>query len=189
MRNLIERKTPDGVDDPPACTHLPDTQQPVTRRAWLGALAAIAGGGALSVLAAERLWAAPLGRRLDRAPLMAYVYAAPSRTCCGKWVGHLERNGFAVTTEALDDVIPFKEKFGVPRELWSCHTALVDDYVIEGHVPADLIRRLRDDPRGIAGLSVPGMPCGAPGLEGPNPQKYQVMAFTKTGESFVFAER
>jgi len=85
--------------------------------------------------------------------------------------------------------VPFKEKYGVPRALWSCHTALVGNHVIEGHVPADLIRQVSRDKRDIAGLSVPGMPCGAPGIEGKNPQRYQVIAFTRSGETFVYAER
>ena len=190
MRNLIEQEAQAPVEVAPFFAPLAGTEQPLTRRAWLGALAAIAGGGVFSVLAAKRGWASPLAAPIQRAPgLEAYVYATPDRTCCNKWMTYLRRNAFAVTAEGLDDVVPFKEKYGVPRSLWSCHTALVGNHVIEGHVPADLIEQVERDTRDIAGLSVPGMPCGAPGLEGQNPQRYQVMAFTRSGETFVYAER
>lgn len=189
MRNPNEQKADAPVDDAPFCTPLINAEQPLTRRAWLGALAALAGGGALSALAAQRAWAEPLTARVTRLPAMAYVYATPNRTCCNKWCTHLEDHGFDVTTHDIADEVPFKEKFGVPRQLWSCHTALVGNLVIEGHVPADLIRKAQRETGDIAGLSVPGMPCGAPGLEGPNPETYQVIAFTKTGRTFVYATR
>jgi len=190
MRNLIEQEAKAPVDGPPFSTPLTGTEQPLTRRAWLGVLAALAGGGALSALAAKRSWASPLAAAVGRPPgLAAYVYATPNRTCCDKWMGYLRDNAFAVTAEGLDDVVPFKQKYGVPRSVWSCHTALVGNHVIEGHVPADLIEQVEHDKRDILGLSVPGMPCGAPGLEGPNPQRYQVIAFTRSGETFVYAER
>lgn len=189
MRNPIEQNADAPVDAAPFCTPLTTADHPLTRRAWLGALAAIAGGGALSALAARRAWTEPLVSRAGRLPEMAYVYATPNRTCCDKWCTHLEHNGFAVTNRDLADEVPFKEKFGVPRQLWSCHTALVGNLVIEGHVPADLIHKAQREGGDIAGLSVPGMPCGAPGLEGPNPETYQVIAFTKTGRTFVYAQR
>lgn len=190
MRNLIEQEARAPVDTAPFSIPPTVTEQPVTRRAWLGVLAALAGGGALSALAAKRSWASPLVAPLGRAPaLEAYVYATPNRTCCDKWMAHLRHNAFAVTAEGLDDVVPLKEKYGVPRSLWSCHTTLVGNHVIEGHVPADLIEQVLRDKRDIAGLSVPGMPCGAPGLEGQNPQRYEVIAFTRSGETFVYAER
>lgn len=190
MRNLIEHEAQAPVEVAPFFAPLAGTEQPLTRRAWLGALAAIAGGGAFSMLAAKRSWASPLAAPMQRAPgLTAYVYATPDRTCCNKWMTYLRRNAFTVTAEGLEDVVPFKEKYGVPRSLWSCHTALVGNHVIEGHVPADLIAQVERDTRDIAGLSVPGMPCGAPGLEGQNPQRYQVIAFTRSGETFVYAER
>ena len=166
-----------------------NTGQAVTRRRWLGALAGIAGGTALTALTGERLWASTGLARSRSAPVMAYVYSTPHLGCCEHWVAHLERNGFKVTTTSFDDLSLFKRNFGVPEKLWSCHTSLVDNFVIEGHVPADLIRRLREHPLDIAGLAVAGMPCGAPGLEGPNPQAYEVVAFRRSGETFPYAYR
>lgn len=104
---------------------------------------------------------------------------------------HLREHGFAVTERPEDDLAPVKRRLGVPSALESCHTALVEGYVIEGHVAADLIDRLlRERPR-IAGLAVPGMPVGSPGMETPGvkPERYQVFAFDREGRTTVFATR
>jgi hypothetical protein len=77
----------------------------------------------------------------------------------------------------------------VPEKLYSCHTAVVQGYVIEGHVPADLIHRLLKERPALAGLAVPGMPVGSPGMEGPNPQHYEVISFDKAGRTSVYARR
>ena len=82
-----------------------------------------------------------------------------------------------------------KIKNRVPDKLFSCHTALVQGYVIEGHVPADLIHRLLKEKPPILGLGVPGMPVGSPGMEGPNPQPYEVFTFDKQGRTTVYARR
>ena len=82
-----------------------------------------------------------------------------------------------------------KIKNNVPQKLYSCHTALVQGYVIEGHVPADLIHRLLKEKPPVAGLAVPGMPVGSPGMEGPNPQPYEVVTFDKEGKTSVYAKR
>ena len=87
------------------------------------------------------------------------------------------------------DVAAAKDRLKVPTELRACHTAVVDGYVIEGHVPADVIRQLlRDKPR-VEGLAVPGMPAGSPGMESPNPRPYDVLAFDSTGKTTVFAKK
>ena len=77
----------------------------------------------------------------------------------------------------------------MPERLYSCHTALVDGYVIEGHVPADLIKRLLKEKPPVVGLAVPGMPIGSPGMEGPNPQAYEIFTFDKDGRTTVYAKR
>jgi hypothetical protein len=105
------------------------------------------------------------------------VYRSPSCGCCGKWIEHLEANGFEVESHSLPDVRPVKRAKGVPAELGSCHTALVEGYVIEGHVPAEDIRRLLQERPPVLGLAVPEMPVGSPGMEGPNPEPYDVLAF------------
>jgi hypothetical protein len=106
-------------------------------------------------------------------------------------VGHLRSNGFEVTTEDVDALAPIKAKHGVPAKLEACHTALVDGYVIEGHVPADLIDRLLRERPAVVGLAVPGMPVGSPGMEaaGRSAERYQVLTFDRTGKTTVFASR
>lgn len=108
----------------------------------------------------------------------------PSCGCCGKWVAHLREAGFAVTvTEG--PVNPVKARLGVPRDLASCHTAQVGDYVIEGHVPAGAIKRLLLEKPQATGLAVPGMPVGSPGMEveGTEPDTYEVVLFGPAGRS------
>jgi len=106
-------------------------------------------------------------------------------------VGHLRRNGFAVTVENVEDLGPIKAKHGVPSALRACHTALVGGYVIEGHVPADLIVRLLRERPPVTGLAVPGMPAGSPGMDVPGSpaQPYQVLTFDRSGKTAVFASR
>jgi hypothetical protein len=106
-------------------------------------------------------------------------------------VGHLRASGYPVKEENVPDVTPVKQRYGVPERLRACHTALVEGYVIEGHVPADLIDRLlKERPRAV-GLAVPGMPAGSPGMESPGqkPEPYQVLIFDRSGKTEVFATR
>ena len=93
--------------------------------------------------------------------------------------------------EDLEDLTPIKQKLGVPRALQSCHTAVVEGYVIEGHVPADLIDRLLRERPSVVGLAVPGMPVGSPGMEAPGQgaERYQVLAFDQNGRPTVYASR
>lgn len=116
------------------------------------------------------------------------VYKTPTCGCCGKWVEKMQASGFNTTVTNLDDVGPIRAKNGLPPRLASCHTTLVGGYVIEGHVPAEDIKRLlRERPAGIAGLSAPGMPAGSPGMDVPNSPPYEVLAFDKAGKTRVFA--
>jgi hypothetical protein len=98
-------------------------------------------------------------------------------------------NGFEIRVSDVQDVSPFRRKHGVPTALSSCHTATVDGYTIEGHVPADIVRQLLKQQPRILGIAVPGMPMGSPGMEGPRKDKYDVIAFTKDGKTTVFASR
>jgi hypothetical protein len=104
---------------------------------------------------------------------------------------HLRANGFPVKIEDTEDLPSIKRKHAVPRDLQTCHTALVEGYVVEGHVPADLIDRLLRERPPIAGIAVPGMPVGSAGMETPGrtPERYQVMTFDRTGRTGVFANR
>ena len=115
------------------------------------------------------------------------VYKSPSCGCCGKWVDHLRRNGFRVSVTNVDDLDPVKKRAGVPYALESCHTAFVDGYVVEGHVPAENIHKILADRPKIIGLSVPGMPTGSPGMEGSDREHYKVYSFAAKGRSKVFA--
>jgi hypothetical protein len=106
-------------------------------------------------------------------------------------VDHLRDRGFSVKTENLQNLRPIKAKHRVPTDLEACHTALVGDYVVEGHVPADVVMRLlRERPR-ILGVALPGMPVGSPGMEVPgrSPQRYEVFSFDQRGKTGVFARR
>ena len=123
------------------------------------------------------------------APL-AVVYKSPTCGCCNNWVKHMQDSGFRVEAHDQDNVDAVKDQAGVPQAMRSCHTAKIGGYAIEGHVPADVIRQLlREHPSDVVGLAVPGMVTGSPGMEGPNPQHYDVIAFTKTGRTRVYASR
>jgi len=109
--------------------------------------------------------------------------------CCGAWASQARGAGFAATLIDEADLSAVKARLGVPADLASCHTALVDGYVIEGHVPFDQVRRLlRERPEGVAGLAVPGMPAGSPGMEVPDGRReaYQVVAFGSNGRRRVY---
>ncbi|MEE4304735.1 MAG: DUF411 domain-containing protein [Wenzhouxiangella sp.] len=115
------------------------------------------------------------------------VYHDPNCGCCGKWADHMRANGFAVEAVPTRDMNAIKLDLGVPRNLPSCHTAVVGDYVIEGHVPANDVKRLLAEQPDAAGLSVPGMPLGSPGMEmGDRRMAYDVIRFDEDGETSVF---
>ena len=106
-------------------------------------------------------------------------------------MGHLRTFGYFASIEDHSDLAPIKRQMGVPRSLESCHTAVVDGYVVEGHVPADLIDRLLRERPAVVGLAVPGMPVGSPGMESPGrpAERYQVLAFDRAGKITVYANR
>ena len=116
------------------------------------------------------------------------VYKSPSCSCCGAWVSHMHSAGFRGIVSDVPNLHPIKKKLGVAPDLWACHTAVIDGYVIEGHVPArEVIRLLNDRPKAI-GLAVPGMPIGSPGMEqGDRRDPFQVILFSST-DRLVFAE-
>lgn len=166
--------------------HRPQPARRFSRRAWIG----IALGGAGAVIVGERWWPRvrpPAVMTKDAIPVT--VYASPTCGCCHEWVKHLQSNGFHVTVQKLVDVTPIKRQFGVPQALWSCHTAMVHSYSLEGHVPADLVRRVLSERPEIAGLAVPGMPAGSPGMEGLRRDRYEVIAFTRAGATSTYAVR
>jgi len=115
------------------------------------------------------------------------VYKSPSCGCCGKWVEHMREAGYSVEGRQSQDLQPLKRQLGVDPQLQSCHTAVVDGYVIEGHVPAEDVERLLTERPDIRGLAVPGMPMGAPGMQGPRSDHYDVYAIDKTGRATLFS--
>ncbi len=134
---------------------------------------------ALLALAAVGTGAEPLSE--------VVIHKDPNCGCCGKWAEHLEANGFRVKTVMERDMQPVKDRFGVPQRLASCHTAKVGGYVIEGHVPASSIKRLLREKPAVAGLAVPGMPAGSPGMEVPGRKDpYDVVSFDRAGHSRVY---
>lgn len=131
------------------------------------------------------MWLAIVG-----APALAAdvtVYKSPTCGCCTGWVKHMEKNGFKVKTHDVEDVTPYKQRYGVSPSLASCHTAVVDGYVIEGHVPAGDIRRLLKERPKIAGLAVPGMPASSPGMDAPGNIPYDTLAIEKNGGTRIYA--
>ncbi len=145
----------------------------------------------LSVGAVAAAGTSVLASSADASALAAsmVVYKDPNCGCCAEWVKHVRAAGYQVTVRDTPDMASVKASFGVPSALQSCHTARVETYTIEGHVPADVISKLlRDKPAG-RGLAVPGMPMGSPGMEGSRRDAYNVMLFDKTGKSIVYASR
>ena len=117
------------------------------------------------------------------------VYKSPTCGCCANWVKHLQQHGFKTEVTETDSLAEIKAKNKIPERVQSCHTAVVDGYVIEGHVPAPDVQRLLKERPAVIGLAVPGMPIGSPGMEVPNmkPQSYDVIAFDKQGQLKVYA--
>jgi hypothetical protein len=119
------------------------------------------------------------------------VYKTATCGCCGGWVEHMRQAGFTVDARDLPsntELMRVKVDAGVPSAMTTCHTSLVDGYVVEGHVPADQVKRLLAERPDVAGIAVPGMPLGSPGMEGPGAQPYLVYSFDRQGGNAVFAE-
>jgi hypothetical protein len=119
------------------------------------------------------------------------VYKSPTCGCCGKWAKHLEDNGFKVKVveKEAKDINAVKQENRLPTELASCHTGVVGGYAIEGHVPADDIKKLLKEKPAIKGIAVPRMPAGSPGMESDKPESYDVMSYDAEGKTAVFSHR
>jgi hypothetical protein len=156
---------------------------PVTRRHWLG----LAGGTALVAAMSGR----NALRRTRATPAVTGIpltlHASAACECCHTWASHLSAQGFRVTKRVLANVDAIKDALGVPAALRSCHTAEVAGYVVEGHVPAGILRRFLQKQRTEIGLAAPGMPGGSPGLESTPKAPFDVMAFGRDGASRVYA--
>lgn len=130
----------------------------------------------------------PFAARAQPAAPLVEVWRSPACGCCGAWITHLQRNGFATKVNLVDDPSPFRAKAGIPAGLGSCHTGKVDGYALEGHVPAADVRRLLAAKPKAVGLAVPGMPMGSPGMEqGGVKQPYDVLLVREDGSTEVFS--
>ena len=150
-------------------------------------LASMVGGGTLLLAVAVAL----LGNTPATTGPAITVYKSPTCGCCALWVKHLEESGFVVSVTDTEALQAIKAEHGVGAHLASCHTALIDGYVVEGHVPADDIRSMLESRPDIVGLAVPGMIIGTPGMEvaGQPARPYQVLAFDREGRTAVYADR
>ena len=122
-------------------------------------------------------------------PARIMVYKNESCGCCKLWVQHLLDAGFEVRVQDVDNLGPIKDRVGIPPTMGSCHTGEVEGYFVEGHVPADDIRRLLKERPQARGLTVPGMPAGSPGMEVPSGKvdRYEVLLIAKDGKSSVYS--
>ena len=134
-------------------------------------------------------WLYSLAGVLLSGPVLAAsitVYKSESCGCCEDWVTHMEESGFEVKVVNGDNLGPVKAMAGVKPELASCHTGVIDGYVIEGHVPAADVQRLLKEKPAVRGLTIPGMPQSAPGMDIPG-SPYEVLSFDKQGNTAVFS--
>ncbi len=117
------------------------------------------------------------------------VYKQPECGCCGHWIDHVKAAGFRVSTRNKSDLTAIKRRYGIEPSLASCHTAVVEGYAVEGHVPADVMHRLLRERPAVTGIAVPGMPAGAPGMEGLVRERYNVVTFDRSGVTRIYATR
>ena len=144
---------------------------------------------AIGVVLAASIGLAAAAQQRQTGPVVE-VYKSPTCGCCSMWIEHMRTHGFTVKSTDLGDMTKVKAKYGVPDQVQSCHTGVVEGYVLEGHVPAADVQRLLKEKPAVVGLAVPGMPVGSPGMETPyvKADKYDVVAFDKKGGTRVFAK-
>jgi hypothetical protein len=151
----------------------------LSRRAFLVRAAALTGVG---VLAARPAGAMPPATRIT-------VYKDPNCGCCSAWNTAMQKAGFAVDVRDTPGIASVKSSLGVPQDLASCHTGVAGGYLFEGHVPPDLVAKVLRERPALVGLFVPGMPAGSPGMEGPSPERYDVVALGRDQRRSVYATR
>jgi hypothetical protein len=153
--------------------------QPLSRRAFVAQSSALAG---IIALLASKAEAAPPGTRIT-------VYKDPNCGCCRNWAEAMKKTGFVIDTRDTPNLAAVKTSLGVPDALASCHTGVVGGYLFEGHVPPDLVQKVLRERPAIVGLFVPGMPAGSVGMEGPNPERYDIIALSRDQRRTVYATR
>ncbi|WGS21090.1 MULTISPECIES: DUF411 domain-containing protein [unclassified Bradyrhizobium] len=115
-------------------------------------------------------------------PIQATLYKNPQCTCCEGYAAYLRKSGFAVEVKPTNDLAEISQKAGVPEKYQGCHTMFVDGYVVDGHVPVEIVRKLLRERPAIAGITLPGMPAGSPGMYGQKTQAFSIYAVTKDGK-------
>jgi hypothetical protein len=116
-------------------------------------------------------------------PLAAVLYKNPQCSCCESYAAYLEQNGFKVEVKPTNDLTEISAKAGVPEDLEGCHTMFVDGYVVDGLVPVDVVKKMLSERPAIAGITLAGMPTGAPGMGGDKTGPFTIYAFTKDGKA------
>ena len=119
--------------------------------------------------------------------ILVTMYKNEGCMCCTRWAEHMNKEGFYVIEKITRELGEIKSEQGISNELASCHTAMIDGYIVEGHVPPQDVQRLLEERPNAIGLSVPGMPEGSPGMEGPNPDPYDVLLINSDGSTSVFS--
>ncbi|MGB7251258.1 MAG: DUF411 domain-containing protein [Phormidesmis sp.] len=161
------------------------------KTAFLAMLLAVASIGLASCSALSDMSTINEAAMIDQATQVSEltVFHSPTCGCCGKWIEHMEAQGFRVKDEITENMDAIKAQYDVPEPMTSCHTTIVNGYVVEGHVPAADVARLVNEKPAVAGIAAPGMPIGSPGMEsGDSAEPYTVFSFTESGEIASFAK-
>ena len=138
-------------------------------------------------LLAPAAWSDDSAKEEDTHSTHVVMHKNPGCGCCDLWADHLHTYGF--TVESIEDpkILSFKAERNIPGPLMSCHTAVVDGYFVEGHVPAnDILKLLKEKPENVTGIAVPGMPLGSPGMEHPRPEDFNTIALLSDGNAYIF---
>ncbi len=120
--------------------------------------------------------------RAIAAPIKATLYKNPQCSCCEGYAAYLRQNGFEVDVKPTNDLAEISQKAGVPEKYQGCHTTFIDGYVVDGHVPVEIVRKLLSERPAIAGITLPGMPAGSPGMVGQKAESFVIYAVTKDGK-------
>lgn len=141
---------------------------------------------AISLVAAPLIFSIPgIPETPDTPPSEVMVYFSPACMCCMVYTDYLKGRGFEVRAIQVEDVTQIKSQYAIPRSLWSCHTSVIGDYFVEGHVPVEAIQKLLDEKPDVDGISLPGMPSGSPGMPGGKKGPFVIYS-VKDGESRTF---
>jgi hypothetical protein len=116
-------------------------------------------------------------------PLQATLYKNPQCSCCEGYADYLRQNGFQVDVKPTNDLAEISRKAGVPENMEGCHTTFIDGYVIDGHVPVNVVRKLLAEKPAIAGITLPGMPMGSPGMVGTKTETFVIYTVTRDGKA------